>query len=33
MTGNESNLDLVNINAYKKFGEIILFCSHDIERK
>ena len=27
------NLDLVNINAYTKFGEIQSICSQDIERK
>ena len=27
------NVDLVNINAYKKFGEILWICSQDIERK
>ena len=32
MTGNNPNLDLVNINAYAKFGEL-LFCSQDNERK
>ena len=31
-TGNNSNLDLVNINAYIKFGELIFICSQDIER-
>ena len=30
--GNNPNLDLVNINAYKKFGEILSFCSQDIEQ-
>ena len=33
MTGNNPKLDLVNINAYTKFGEILSFCSQDIERK
>ena len=32
MTDNNPNLDLVNIKAYAKFGEL-LFCSQDIERK
>ena len=32
MTGNNPNLDLVNMNAYKKFGEILSICSQDIER-
>ena len=26
-------LDLVNMNIYIKFGEILSFCSHDIERQ
>ena len=30
---NNSNLDLVNINAYVKYGRIPLICSQDIERK
>ena len=33
MTDNNSNIDLVIINAYTKIGEILLFCSKDIERK
>ena len=33
MTFNNSKLDLVNMNAYIKFGEIMSICSHDIERK
>ena len=33
ITGNNPNLDLVNINALIKFGEIISICSRDIERK
>ena len=33
MTGNNPNLDLVNINAYIKFGEILSICSKNIERK
>ena len=32
-TGNNPNLDLVNINAYTKFGKIVCICSQDIERK
>ena len=32
-TGNNSNLDLVNINAYIKFGEFLSICSQDSERK
>ena len=27
------NVDLVNMNAYIKFGEILSICSQDIERK
>ena len=27
------NVDLVNINAYIKFGEILSICSQDIEQK
>ena len=30
---NNPNLDLVNMNAYIKFGEILSFCSQDIEKK
>ena len=26
------NVDLFNMNAYKKFGEILSICSQDIER-
>ena len=33
MTGNNPNLDLDNINAYKEFGEILSICFKDIERK
>ena len=33
MTGNNPNIDLVNTNAYTKFGEILSFCSQDIERR
>ena len=33
MTSNNSNLDLVNINAYIKFGEILSICSQNIERE
>ena len=28
---NNSMLDLVNMNAYIKFGEILSICSQDIE--
>ena len=30
---NNPNDDLVNMNAYIKFGEILSICSQDIERK
>ena len=33
MIYNNPNLDLVNINAYKKFGKILSFCSLDMEQK
>ena len=33
MTRNNSNIDIVNINAYTKFREIMSICSQDIERK
>ena len=33
MTGNNSNLDLVKMNAYIKSGGIMSICSQDIERK
>ena len=33
MMCNNPNVDLVNMNAYIKFGEILSFCSQDIERK
>ena len=33
MTCNNPNLDLVNMNAYIKLGEIMSICSQDIERK
>ena len=33
LTGNNLNLDLVSINAYTKFGEILSFGSQDIEQK
>ena len=33
MTGNNPNLDLVNINAYIQFGEILCIFSQDIEQK
>ena len=30
---NNLKLDLVNMNAYMKFGENLLICSQDIELK
>ena len=33
MTGNNPNLDLVNIYAYTKFGYVLSICSKDIEPK
>ena len=33
MTRNNPKLDLVNMNAYIKFGEIMSICSQDIEWK
>ena len=30
---NNPNVDLVNMNAYIKFAEILFICSQDIERK
>ena len=33
MTGNNPNLDLVNIDTYTKFDDILRICSQDIERK
>ena len=33
MSCDNPNVDLVNINAYIKFGEILSICSQDIERK
>ena len=33
MLCNNPNLDLVNMNAYLKFGEILSICPQDIERK
>ena len=32
-TRNNPKVDLVNINAYIKFGEILSICSQDIEQK
>ena len=33
MTGNNTKLDLVNLNVYAKFGQILSIGSQDIERK
>ena len=33
ITGNNLNLDLANINAHTKFGQILSISSQDIERK
>ena len=33
ITGNNPNLDLVNINAYTKFSQNLSICYKDIERK
>ena len=33
MLCNNTNVDLLNLNAYIKFGEILSICSQDIERK
>ena len=33
ITGNNLNLDNVNINAYTKFGEVLSICSPYIEWK
>ena len=33
MTYTDPKIDVVNINAYLKFGEILSICSQDIERK
>ena len=33
MECNNPKLDLVNMNAYINFGEILSICSQDIERK
>ena len=33
MTCNNPKLDLINMNAYIKFGEILPIGSQDIERK
>ena len=33
MTCNNPNVDIVNMYAYTKLGEILSNCSQDIERK
>ena len=33
MTCTDPKIDVVNINAYLKFGEIMSICSQDIEPK
>ena len=33
MMCNNPNVDLVNMKAYIKFGEILSICSQDIDRK
>ena len=33
MTGNNPKLDHVNDDVHTKFGQILLICSRDIERK
>ena len=33
MTGDNPNLDIVNINANRKFGKILSIYSEDIEQK
>ena len=33
MTGNNPKLDLVNVDAHKKIGQILLICSQGTERK
>ena len=33
VTGNSPNLDIVKINTYTKFGEILSFCSSEIKWK
>ena len=33
MEGSNPNIDLININAFTKFGEILSICSQDIEQK
>ena len=33
ITVNNPKLDLVNVDVYTKFGQILSICSQDIERK
>ena len=33
MMGDNSKLELVNVNVHTKFSQILLICSQDIERK
>ena len=33
MTSNNSKLDLVNVDAHKKIGQILTICSHGTEQK
>ena len=33
MTSNNPKLDLVNVDVHTKYGQILLICSQDIERK
>ena len=33
MRGNNPKLDVVNVDAYTKFVQILSICSQDIERK
>ena len=33
MTGNNAKLDIVNVAAHKKIGQILTICSHGIEQK
>ena len=33
MTGNNAKLDLVNVDAHKKIGQILTICSKGIEQK
>ena len=33
MMGNNTKLDLVNVDAHKKIGQILTICSQGIEQK